>query len=223
MTDTILSPFQRKVLDFFSVQKGWFSDRFYLTGGTALSEFYLRHRLSEDLDFFSEQEFSLLPLQRLIKQLQNVTPTIQNIEFREFMGIKTFFLSHEKGRLKIDFNYYPFPLLEKGVAFHRLRIDSALDIAVNKTQTILTQPRSRDFIDAYLACTSFGWKFPDLLSKARQKFDWYVDPLHVASRLLLVKELKDYPKMITKLSEKEWQEFFISEARKLKPRIFSTP
>jgi hypothetical protein len=29
---------------------------FYLTGGTALAEFYLQHRLSEDLDFFSEQE-----------------------------------------------------------------------------------------------------------------------------------------------------------------------
>lgn len=223
MTDTILSPFQRKVLDFFSIQKGWFSDHFYLTGGTALSEFYLRHRLSEDLDFFSEQEFSLLPLQRLIKQLRNDMPAIQDVEFREFMGIKTFFLSHEKDRLKIDFNYYPFPLLEKGVSFRQLRIDSARDIAVNKTQTILTQPRSRDFIDVYLACTSYGWKFRDLLNKARQKFDWYVDPLHVASRLLLVRELKDYPKMVVKVSEKKWQEFFISEARKLKPRIFSTP
>ena len=210
------------MLDCFSTQKGWFLNHFYLTGGTALSEFYLRHRFSEDLDFFSEQEFSLLPLQRLIKQLQNAMPDIQDVEFREFMGIKTFFLSHGKDRLKIDFNYYPFPILEKGVSFHRLRIDSALDIAVNKTQAILTQPRSRDFIDVYLACTSFGWKFPDLINKARQKFDWYVDPLHVASRLLLVKELKDYPKMAVKVSEKEWQEFFLSEAEKLKPRIFST-
>jgi len=27
-----------------------------LSGGTALSEFYLHHRFSEDLDFFSEKE-----------------------------------------------------------------------------------------------------------------------------------------------------------------------
>jgi predicted nucleotidyltransferase component of viral defense system len=32
---------------------------FYLTGGTALAAYYLRHRLSEDLDFFAEKEFEL--------------------------------------------------------------------------------------------------------------------------------------------------------------------
>ncbi|MBI5729257.1 MAG: nucleotidyl transferase AbiEii/AbiGii toxin family protein [Candidatus Magasanikbacteria bacterium] len=30
---------------------------FYLTGGTALAEYYLHHRYSEDLDFFSEASF----------------------------------------------------------------------------------------------------------------------------------------------------------------------
>ena len=30
---------------------------FYLTGGTALSAFYLHHRESEDLDFFSREPF----------------------------------------------------------------------------------------------------------------------------------------------------------------------
>lgn len=30
------------------------SRNFYLTGGTALAGFYLHHRYSEDLDFFSE-------------------------------------------------------------------------------------------------------------------------------------------------------------------------
>lgn len=29
---------------------------YYLTGGTALSEFYLHHRLSEDIDFFTRSE-----------------------------------------------------------------------------------------------------------------------------------------------------------------------
>ncbi|MEW5692252.1 MAG: nucleotidyl transferase AbiEii/AbiGii toxin family protein [Candidatus Hydrogenedentota bacterium] len=34
----------------------FFTQKFYLTGGTALSEFYLKHRISEDLDFFCENE-----------------------------------------------------------------------------------------------------------------------------------------------------------------------
>jgi len=33
---------------------------FYLSGGTALSAFYLRHRYSEDLDFFSIEEIDSL-------------------------------------------------------------------------------------------------------------------------------------------------------------------
>lgn len=50
-----LTPIQRLVLTEFS-KSLVFRQKFYLTGGTALSAFYLHHRLSEDLDFFSEQE-----------------------------------------------------------------------------------------------------------------------------------------------------------------------
>jgi predicted nucleotidyltransferase component of viral defense system len=32
---------------------------FYLTGGTALAAFYLHHRVSDDLDLFSEDEVPL--------------------------------------------------------------------------------------------------------------------------------------------------------------------
>lgn len=39
---------------------------FYFTGGTALSSIYLNHRLSEDLDFFSEKEFDTLPILNLV-------------------------------------------------------------------------------------------------------------------------------------------------------------
>src|SRR3989344_2758768 len=52
----ILSGNQQNILNIIS--KGQvICDNFYLTGGTALAEFYLRHRLSEDFDFFSEKEF----------------------------------------------------------------------------------------------------------------------------------------------------------------------
>ena len=33
----------------------YLTDNFYFTGGTALSYFYLNHRYSEDMDFFSEK------------------------------------------------------------------------------------------------------------------------------------------------------------------------
>ena len=35
---------------------GSIDTKFYLTGGTALSRFYLNHRYSEDLDFFTNRD-----------------------------------------------------------------------------------------------------------------------------------------------------------------------
>ena len=52
---TILSDNQINLLNILAVKEEICHD-FYLTGGTALAEFYLHHRYSEDLDFFSENE-----------------------------------------------------------------------------------------------------------------------------------------------------------------------
>lgn len=220
MAKTILTPFQTKVLNFFSKQSGWF-DRFYLSGGTALSEFHLHHRLSEDLDFFSEEEFSLTNINILLKKLKIDLPEISTIEFREFMGIRTFFIHYPKGVLKIDFNYYPFPRLEKGGKFNNLSIDSLMDIAVNKMQTISTKPRSRDFVDLYLIVKSQNTTLKELGRLARLKFDWFVDPLHLASRFLMAKNAIDLPRMLIPLEPKIWQDFFVQEAKKLEGSIIS--
>ncbi len=53
---TILSENQARILNLLASEKV-ITDNFYLSGGTALAEFYLLHRLSEDLDFFSPNEF----------------------------------------------------------------------------------------------------------------------------------------------------------------------
>ena len=50
----LLNPFQKKILKAFTEIEE--SRAFYLTGGTALSVFYLGHRLSEDFDLFTADE-----------------------------------------------------------------------------------------------------------------------------------------------------------------------
>lgn len=57
MAKSLLSNNQKVFLEFINKEK-FINQLFYLTGGTALSEFYLKHRYSEDLDFFSEKEFN---------------------------------------------------------------------------------------------------------------------------------------------------------------------
>jgi len=51
---SILSVNQKNILLLLSKEQV-ISHNFYLSGGTALAEFYLQHRWSEDLDFFSEK------------------------------------------------------------------------------------------------------------------------------------------------------------------------
>ncbi len=55
MGKTILTPKQFEFLELVKVEPQ-ITKAFYLTGGTALSEFHLKHRLSEDLDFFIEEK-----------------------------------------------------------------------------------------------------------------------------------------------------------------------
>lgn len=56
----ILYPHQIAILKLFFASP--FSRSFFLTGGTALSAFYLFHRESQDLDFFSLKPFDTLLL-----------------------------------------------------------------------------------------------------------------------------------------------------------------
>ena len=50
---TELNEIQKKVLNFLS--KSPLAEKFYFTGGTLLSTFYLHHKKSKDLDFFSDE------------------------------------------------------------------------------------------------------------------------------------------------------------------------
>lgn len=55
MGKTILTPRQLDFLECVQLEPSLIK-RFYLTGGTALAEFYLKHRLSEDLDLFTQDQ-----------------------------------------------------------------------------------------------------------------------------------------------------------------------
>jgi len=63
-----LYPFQDLVLKLIMKV----DDAFYLTGGTALGRHYLKHRYSDDLDFFVNRENNFKQLSnKIISQLQS--------------------------------------------------------------------------------------------------------------------------------------------------------
>lgn len=54
-----------------------------------------------------------------------------------------------------------------------------------------------------------------MLKKAKIKFDWHIDPIKLGSQFLLATELKDYPNLLVDLKERDWQGFFLNEAKRL--------
>lgn len=214
---TILSKSQRKLLELIGKEKK-LRDFFYLTGGTALAEFYLRHRLSEDLDFFSEKEFDPQMIFVFWKRTQKESGA-EKIDFQQSFNRNLFFLSLPGEVIKTEFTYFPFPRIDKGEKVGRLPVDSLLDIAVNKLFTVYQKPRARDFIDLYFILRKERWTIADLAKKARIKFDWHVDYLQLGAQFLLAKEVKDYPRMIKKINHGSWQNFFINEAKKLRDEV----
>jgi len=216
---SILSKNQKKILEVISKDK-LICANFYLTGGTALAEFYLKHRLSEDLDFFSENEFDPQDVSVFLAKIKR-TAKIKKVEYQQSFNRNLFFLDlTNDDKIKTEFTYFPFIRIEKKMKMGSLYIDSLLDIAVNKVFTIYQKPRSRDFIDLYFILErNRNLHLNDLVKKAEIKFDNYIDPIQLGTQYMKARELKDFPKMLVKIKEKVWQDFFINEAKKLSSKI----
>lgn len=210
----ILSENQKKVLALIANDEK-IDGTFYLTGGTALAEYYLGHRLSEDLDFFSEAEFDPQAISAFFKKIRTKAGII-SVTYEQSFNRNLFFLDMKDDRIKTEFTYFPFPRIEQKKKIGKLGIDSLLDIAVNKIFTIYQKPRSRDFIDLYcILRKEQGWSLDELITKAQIKFDNFLDPLQLSAQFTKAETLKDYPKMLLKIQDSEWQNFFMVEAKRL--------
>ena len=217
MAKTILTKRQQQLLTLLSQDK-YIKEHFYLSGGTALAQYYLQHRLSEDLDFFSLLEVNPKTVQIIFKKIKEKIH-FEKVTFEISFNRNLFFLHFPDEILKTEFTYYPFEQIEQPKKMGLLKIDSLMDIAVNKADTILTHPRTRDFIDLYLILQKEQWLFADMVKQARVKFDTAVDALHIAQQLLTVSELKDYPHMLIAFDFDKCEDFWIKEAQKLKKYI----
>jgi hypothetical protein len=152
-------------------------DAFYLTGGTALSRFYLGHRKSNGLDFFTAEEELTQPFSLKIEQVLKKAGF--NIErkrgFRSF--VKLAVSAHTEStiiHLALD-SLYRLGSIIMAEEFPGLRIDSLRDIAANKLLALFGRAMLRDFVDVlFLIREKFGKN--DLILMAKKKdpgFDLY--------------------------------------------------
>lgn len=214
MAKSFLDRNQKNFLRFFSKEKA-LAKKFYFTGGTALSEYYLHHRKSIDLDFFCEEEFSPQDITPYIKKAQK-SAGFKKIDFQQSFNRNIYQLIFgKKSFLKTEFTYFPFPQIKKPKVVNGIKVDSLLDIAVNKVFTISQNPRGRDFFDLYYILAQKKWKISVLKSKAQLKFDWHVDPIQLGSKMMKVKTMKDDPLLAKKNKLKEIEKYFLNEAQKI--------
>lgn len=222
MGQTILTPKQLKFLE-LAQNESQITKRFYLTGGTALSEFYLHHRFSVDIDLFCEKEEVN---QSVVDSfLKKISPNlgVTRIRRTQFLGLVSYILVYGDGEeLKVDFNYYPFPRIDKGVKFKNLEVDSLTDIATNKVHTLFMKPRTRDYIDLYFIFKKERFDLRKLIILAKTKFDWDIDKINLANQFVKVKDIKkeDYPKILLPFDILDMENFFLKQAKDLEKDIF---
>lgn len=166
---SILTPIQQAFLDAFFTSTHTPS-RFYLSGGTALSAFYLKHRRSDDLDFFTLDSQALMDAERLLEDSAGRTGlTITEVKTAD--TIVQFFLAGDQDpayplkKVDVVLDTEPHLAVER---FGPYFVDSLLDIAVNKV-TAIFRLDTKDFIDLYFLLGRRGLTLDDLIPIAKQK------------------------------------------------------
>lgn len=206
----ILTPHQKTVLHEFI--RSPLQGVFHLSGGTALSAFYLEHRLSEDLDFFSPEKIPLPAVEDFLKTLNNVNA----ISLAKQYDRNIFTLTIKDGTpLKVEFTHYPFPGIESPVTVQGLQIDGFLDIVVNKLCAIADRFDAKDYVDVYAAVTRAGSPLGDLFRLAEKKCGVAGIGHVLKNRLLQVPDGVDRLPLKITVERKEIEAFFTQQIRKM--------
>ncbi len=161
-----LNRLQQKTLSLFA--RSGLADKFYWTGGTLLSAFYLGHRFSEDLDFFSDKPFDYNEIIGFIRQLKKVFK-LSGVEEKKIFDRWEFFI-HNKEKLRLDFAFYEHPKLKPRKKWQGVLIDSLEDITANKIMAFFDRREPKDLVDIYFLLTRKEYKIQKLLSWTEKKF-----------------------------------------------------
>jgi len=168
----LLTALQKEFLSVFS----GLSDQaqFYLTGGTALAEYYLGHRLSFDLDFFTGVENLILPTSYQIENMCKKKGLAFKV-VRRFSSFVEFLIEKGDESLKIDlaldspYRFEPPIPSPEGVL-----VNDYNDLRVDKLLAYFGRAEPRDAVDLFFIMQNEPVE--PLLEQAKEKdpgFDLY--------------------------------------------------
>lgn len=215
----ILTQLQNSFLKSFF--KSYLGQFFFLSGGTALAEFYLRHRLSQDIDLFTiDQKLQFDQVNaEVIKVANNLKLTIEHqVISPTFLQ---YIFKHNNDTLKVD--------IVKDVPIHfgkiktvqGIRVDSLANIAIGKLLAVFGRADAKDFVDLYFLFKIKKLSFKKLFSQARQK-DLGLDEFYLGHMLQNVQRIQIFPPVLKPFNETACVNFFLNLSqtlfKKIKPK-----
>lgn len=213
-TQKILTSAQKSVLNAVANEPRMAD--FYLTGGTALSAYYLHHRISDDLDFFCSKELDIVFIHDFVQKLRGGIGA-GKVRYEHLYDRNMFFLDLADDELKVEFAKYPFVQLEKPEMIDGLKIDSLRDIGANKLMAALDRFDPKDFVDLYYLLQSTNLE--TLRKDAETKFGIKIGGIFLGSELSKVRRIEALPKMLKPLTRKGLKDFFSQQIKGLSPEI----
>lgn len=151
----------------FTVLKNHTGD-FYLTGGTALSRFYLNHRYSDDLDFFVNHSSTFLAdVRNIIKLLDNhfTIDKPASLEASEYVKIWLI----EKIRTKIEFVNDVSKYWGKSYRTKKVLVDNPANILANKLTALVSRDEPKDVFDIVTIAENWSFNWREVYEHAVEK------------------------------------------------------
>lgn len=209
----ILYPYQITLLTLFFLTP--FAKPFFFTGGTALSAFYLSHRESQDLDFFSLKPFDTLLLRTTMQEIADKTNSTMTLNIRS-QTYNEILLQNKKEewRQKIDFVQEQPKHFEDLVNIDNIPVDSLVNITTNKILTVFGRLEPKDYIDLFIIFTKTDLKFSEMFTLAKQK-DAGLSEFHFANAIADVDKFETLPKMKISLNKDAFVKFYQDISHKL--------
>lgn len=202
----ILLPHQINILQLFFASP--FAKPFFLTGGTCLAAFYLAHRESQDLDFFSLSPFDSLALRTTIQEIADKTHSTMRIQARSQTYSEIYLENTEDGwRQKIDIVQEQPVHFGEITSIDSIKIDSLVNITTNKILAVFGRLEPKDYIDLYIIFTQTDMDFDEMFEKAKEK-DTGLSELYFANVIADVEQFKTFPKMHLPFDKKAFVKFY---------------
>lgn len=169
-----LSVLQHELLAAFFARE----QRLYLTGGGALSGFYLGHRETDDLDLFARPGLDLGEAARALEAACSACGATLG-PLQTYPGFRRLLATREPDRCVVDLVIDAAPELDPAkVEFGPIRVDSPREIAANKICALLGRSEIKDLVDLQ-ALVQAGVDLERALADAPQK-DAGADPATLA-------------------------------------------